>query len=151
MSCHMVLKIATTGLVVSCLLHLATFTDYDFPGEVADKILLVLFLGLMTVWIPTYQVGKRLRERLPSADVPEVRIPMRWGYTLPFASTAVRTLYFLCLAYVLFTGLRGMALQSAGSGPPASASRAPLEIPHCGVHMVLLYCCGSSIHCRETR
>src|SRR5229473_3035047 len=98
MSCHMVLKIATTGLVVSCLLHLATFTDYDFPGEVADKILLVLFLGLMTVWIPTYQVGKRLRERLPSA----------------------------------------------GSGPPASASRAPLEIPHCGVHMVLLYCCGSS-------
>ena len=125
----MVLKIATTGLVVSCLVHLTTFTDYVFPGQVADKILLVLFLGLVTVWIPNARVWKRLGERHASAYVAELQVPMRRGYTLPFVSPGLRTLHFLCFAYVFFTALRDMALRSAGSGPARPQVEPLLRFP----------------------
>jgi len=91
---HIVLTSAAIGLALSLLLHLATFTDYDFRGEV-DTLLDVLGFGLAVVWIANIPAWNRLGEGLSTLD----------RRTLQFVPVGVRSVWFVCFAYMLFTAL----------------------------------------------
>src|SRR5258708_25347719 len=53
------LKIAAAGLALSLLLHLASFSDYEF-GDKLHRFLNVLGIGLAVVWVANIPARNRL-------------------------------------------------------------------------------------------
>src|SRR5258706_13208643 len=91
---HLVLKIAATGLVLSLLLHLASFADYEF-GDKLHIFLNVLGIGLAVVWVANIPACNRLGAGLSTFG----------RRTLQFASAELRRLWFVCCGYMFFKDL----------------------------------------------
>jgi hypothetical protein len=88
----MTLIIAATAFLVSLLLHVLTFTTWNFAYNI-NTIAAILFWPLAVIAVPVALNSRKLGEGLSTFD----------RKTLQFAPPALRNLWFASFAYMFLT------------------------------------------------